>query len=245
MHHPGRSAQTLGNGRLRLYTLVRARMLASACRLRHTARHLGGAARRFAAAAPTATSDGDGGSGGDPSQALSVTDTNNGIEYFNPPNSTTPFSRVVRAGGMVYGTAPLAASWLLPLYPSLSLAGCCAAVSGAGTGSGPDGKARVGTAAEETKWALENVKQILEQAGSGMDLVPSPPPHRPLARCDFLRRLLCCRRCCRSSAWSRTRRTTLRSTRSTSSTGRSCRRAPPRQASRAALARWGSAALRS
>ena len=59
-------------------------------------------------------------------------------------------------------------------------------MSGAGTGSGPDGKARVGTAAEETKWALENVKQILEQAGSGMDLVPSPPPHRPLARCDFL-----------------------------------------------------------
>ena len=113
-HHPGRSAQTLGNGRLRLYTLVRARMLASACRLRHTARHLGGAARRFAAAAPTATSDGDGGSGGDPSQALSVTDTNNGIEYFNPPNSTTPFSRVVRAGGMVYGTAPLAAG----CYPS-------------------------------------------------------------------------------------------------------------------------------
>ena len=54
-----------------------------------------------------------------------------------------------------------------------------AAVSGAGTGSGPDGKARVGTAAEETKWALENVKQILEQAGSGMDLVPSPP-HHPL-----------------------------------------------------------------
>ena len=57
------------------------------------------------------------------------------------------------------------------------------AVSGAGTGSGPDGKARVGTAAEETKWALENVKQILEQAGSGMDLVPlhSPPP--PILQC--------------------------------------------------------------
>ena len=108
--HPG--PQTLGNGRLRLYT----RMLASACRLRHTARHLGGAARRFATT-PTAASDGDGdgGSGGDPSQALSVTDTNNGIEYFNPPSSTTPFSRVVRAGGMVYGVYRPPRRWLQPL----------------------------------------------------------------------------------------------------------------------------------
>ena len=44
-------------------------------------------------------------------------------------------------------------------------------MSGAGTGSGPAGKARVGTAGEETKWALENVKSILEAAGSSMERV--------------------------------------------------------------------------
>jgi enamine deaminase RidA (YjgF/YER057c/UK114 family) len=44
-------------------------------------------------------------------------------------------------------------------------------VSGTGTGSGADGKPRVGTAAEETRWALENLKQILEDAGSNLERV--------------------------------------------------------------------------
>ncbi len=44
-------------------------------------------------------------------------------------------------------------------------------VSGTGTGSDADGKPRVGTATEETRWALENLKQILEDAGSSLERV--------------------------------------------------------------------------
>ena len=58
-----------------------------------------------------AASDGDGGSGGDPSatEYIHTVSVDGDIEYFNPGGSTadtsaTPFSRVVKAGGMVYGT---------------------------------------------------------------------------------------------------------------------------------------------
>ena len=44
-------------------------------------------------------------------------------------------------------------------------------VSGTGTGSDADGKPRVGTASEETRWALQNLKQILEEAGSSLERV--------------------------------------------------------------------------
>ena len=116
---------------------------AASSRLLRTVQHL----RQLQVSA--AAMDGDGGSGGDPAsehQNFIKTTGEQGIEYFSPPDSKTPFSRVVKAGGMVY-------------------------VSGAGTGNGPDGKPRVGTAAEETRWALENVAAILKAAGSSMDLV--------------------------------------------------------------------------
>ena len=40
-----------------------------------------------------------------------------------------------------------------------------------GDGSDADGKPRTGTATEETRWALENLKQILEEAGSSLERV--------------------------------------------------------------------------
>ena len=51
--------------------------------------------------------DGDGGSGGTPRDEMVLTQRG-GIDYLNPVGSTaeqsaTPFSRVTRAGGMVYG----------------------------------------------------------------------------------------------------------------------------------------------
>eukprot|EP01052_Picozoa_sp_SAG31_P027355 SAG31_NODE_2555_length_5496_cov_13.099314_4_plen_141_part_00 len=72
-------------------------------RLTRTARHLGSIPSRTFVAG----SDGDGGSGGNPSDAMVHTERD-GIEYFNPRGSTaalsaTPFSRVVRAAGLVYG----------------------------------------------------------------------------------------------------------------------------------------------
>ena len=89
-------------------------MLSATRRLARTSQHLIAAPFTFAAAA----GDGDGGSGGDPSVTEYVHSTSEcgDIEYFNPGGSTadtsaTPFSRVVKAGGMVYGT------WL-PLPPS-------------------------------------------------------------------------------------------------------------------------------
>ena len=47
------------------------------------------------------------------------------------------------------------------------------AVSGTGTGTGPDGKPRVGTASQECRWALECLASILKQTGSSMDRVVS------------------------------------------------------------------------
>ena len=79
-------------------------MLVFSQRLARTAKHLGcGPKRAFAASG----ADGDGGSGGNPRDELVLT-TRGGIEYLNPVGSTaelsaTPFSRVTRAGGMVYG----------------------------------------------------------------------------------------------------------------------------------------------
>lgn len=73
-------------------------------RLGCVAKHLRCAAKR---AVVSAAGDGDGGSGGNPRDALVITERG-GIEYLNPMGSTaeksaTPFSRVTRAGGMVYG----------------------------------------------------------------------------------------------------------------------------------------------
>lgn len=64
------------------------------------------------------------------------------IEFFNPP----VFSRATRAAGLVF-------------------------VSGTGAGNDIGGKAREGTAAEQTRWALENVAAILVAAGSSLDRV--------------------------------------------------------------------------
>ena len=84
-------------------------MLMMTRRLARTASHLGCAPSR----AFVASGDGDGGSGGNPSDSMVHTERD-GIEYFNPVGSTaelsaTPFSRVVRAGGMVYGVYMLPA----------------------------------------------------------------------------------------------------------------------------------------
>jgi len=70
------------------------------------------------------------------------------IEFFDPPDAPAPgaFSRATRAAGLVFVS---------------------------GTSAGPDGggRPRAGTAAEETRWALENIGAILRAAGSSLDRV--------------------------------------------------------------------------
>ena len=70
------------------------------------------------------------------------------IEFFNPPDAPAPgaFSRATRAAGLVF-------------------------VSGTGAGNDIGGQAREGTAAEQTRWALENVAAILHSAGSSLERV--------------------------------------------------------------------------
>ncbi len=70
------------------------------------------------------------------------------IEFFDPPDAPAPgaFSRATRAAGLVF-------------------------VSGTGAGNDIGGKAREGTAAEQTRWALENVAAILAAAGSSLERV--------------------------------------------------------------------------
>jgi len=70
------------------------------------------------------------------------------IEFFNPADAPAPgaFSRATRAAGLVF-------------------------VSGTGAGNDIGGTAREGTAAEQTRWALQNVEAILHAAGSSLDRV--------------------------------------------------------------------------
>jgi len=70
------------------------------------------------------------------------------IEFFDPPDAPAPgaFSRATRAAGLVF-------------------------VSGTSAGLDASGRARAGTAAEETRWALENISAILRAAGSSLDRV--------------------------------------------------------------------------
>lgn len=70
------------------------------------------------------------------------------IEFLNPPDAPAPgaFSRATRAAGLVF-------------------------VSGTGAGNDTGGAAREGTAAQQTRWALENVERILVAAGSSLDRV--------------------------------------------------------------------------
>ena len=70
------------------------------------------------------------------------------IEFLNPADAPAPgaFSRATRAAGLVF-------------------------VSGTGAGNDIGGKARGGTAAEQTRWALENVAAILAAAGSSLERV--------------------------------------------------------------------------
>ena len=70
------------------------------------------------------------------------------IEFFNPADAPAPgaFSRATRAAGLVF-------------------------VSGTGAGNDIGGAPREGTAAEQTRWALENVAAILRAAGSSLDRV--------------------------------------------------------------------------
>jgi 2-iminobutanoate/2-iminopropanoate deaminase len=70
------------------------------------------------------------------------------IEFFNPPDAPAPgaFSRATGAAGLVF-------------------------VSGTGAGNDIGGHAREGTAAEQTRWAIENVEAILRAAGSSLDRV--------------------------------------------------------------------------
>ena len=70
------------------------------------------------------------------------------IEFFDPADGPAPgaFSRATRAAGLVF-------------------------VSGTGAGNDIGGKAREGTAAEQTRWALENVAAILAAAGSSLERV--------------------------------------------------------------------------
>jgi len=70
------------------------------------------------------------------------------IEFFDPPDAPAPgaFSPATRAAGLVFVS---------------------------GTSAGPDaaGRPRAGAAAEETRWALENIAAILRAAGSSLDRV--------------------------------------------------------------------------
>eukprot|EP00927_Polykrikos_kofoidii_P007250 TRINITY_DN1295_c4_g1_i1.p2 TRINITY_DN1295_c4_g1~~TRINITY_DN1295_c4_g1_i1.p2 ORF type:complete len:204 (-),score=44.92 TRINITY_DN1295_c4_g1_i1:448-1059(-) len=75
------------------------------------------------------------------------------ISFLEPravaPVPTSPaFSRMTRARGLIY-------------------------MSGTGAGNDIGGPARNGTAAEETRWSLENMAALLESAGSSMDQVVS------------------------------------------------------------------------
>ena len=70
--------------------------------------------------------------------------------FVEPPNPTHPavsfFSRAVITNGTVH-------------------------VSGTGAGTNPDGTPRRGTAAQETVWAMENLKFILRECGSDLESV--------------------------------------------------------------------------
>src|SRR4029453_18109024 len=70
------------------------------------------------------------------------------IEFFNPPDAPAPgaFSRAPRAAGLVL-------------------------VPGPGGGNDPGGAAPTGTAAEQTRKALDNVAAILRAAGSSVERV--------------------------------------------------------------------------
>lgn len=70
------------------------------------------------------------------------------IEFFDPTDAPAPgaFSRATRAAGLVF-------------------------VSGTGAGNDIGGLPREGTAAQQTRWALENVAAILRAAGSSLDRV--------------------------------------------------------------------------
>jgi 2-iminobutanoate/2-iminopropanoate deaminase len=70
------------------------------------------------------------------------------IEFFNPPGVPPPgaFSRATRAAGLVF-------------------------VSGTSAGPDAQGQPRRGTAAEETRWTLENIATILRAAGSSLERV--------------------------------------------------------------------------
>jgi len=70
------------------------------------------------------------------------------IEFFDPTDAPPPgaFSRATRAGGLVF-------------------------VSGTGAGNDIGGAPREGTAAEQTRWALEDVAAILRATGSSLDRV--------------------------------------------------------------------------
>lgn len=70
------------------------------------------------------------------------------IEFFNPPAAPAPgaFSRATRAAGLVF-------------------------VSGTGAGNDTGGAAPTGTAAEQTRQALDNVSAILCAAGSSLERV--------------------------------------------------------------------------
>ena len=70
------------------------------------------------------------------------------IEFLNPSDAPAPgaFSRATRAAGLVF-------------------------VSGTGAGNDTGGGAREGTAAQQTRWALENVARILIGAGSSLERV--------------------------------------------------------------------------
>ena len=70
------------------------------------------------------------------------------IEFFDPPDAPAPgaFSRATRAAGLVF-------------------------VSGTSAGPDANGRPRAGTAADETRWALDNIAAILRAAGSSLDRV--------------------------------------------------------------------------
>ena len=70
------------------------------------------------------------------------------IEFFDPPDAPAPgaFSRATRAAGLVF-------------------------VSGTSAGPDASGRARAGTATEETRWALDNIAAILRAAGSSLEQV--------------------------------------------------------------------------